>query len=248
MKKILSLVIIGVILMSGISAFADTTGEETIMPVLFTNTEDIPVLYDGIPSLISSNFNVYYNDEVIDFDVNIQKVNGITMIPLRATLEKMGYTINWNGETSSVEISKGAQWTSIKIGENSYFKNKMAPRPLSVAPIIVDGRTLVPVEFFTVILSKGVEVENGNLKLNDEDMAIHSGYVKEITFNEDEDMIITITSDLTSEELYKQTIIHTSIESTFFNTVVIEGEFINVICPPIMTMSIPGQTSGIIVY
>ncbi len=346
MKKIFSLIIIGLILVSGMSAFADTTEEVTITPVLYKTTEvmpvpvlisePVPVLYDGtpvlisepaakvgfevikglilsyenqtlslqvegkdypvtiydkdnafenelnnfkvndsieviaeygeatfylydikgvtpvlydvIPTLIASRINVYYNDEIIDFDVNAQKVNGVTMIPLRATLEKMGYKVEWKQETSSVEISKGAQWTSIKIGENRYFKNKMAPRPLSAAPTIVDGRALVPAEFFTVILSKGVEVENGILKLSDENMAIHSGYVKEVSFVGEGKIIITITSDLASDEIYKQTIIHTSSDTTFFNTEVFNGKVINVITPPVMTMSIPGQTSGIIVY
>lgn len=208
MKKIFSLVIIGLILVSGMSAFADTTEEVTIMPVLYTTTEEKPVpvlisdpvmetykegfevirglvisyenqtlslqvegkeypvtiydkdnafqnelnnlkakdfievvaeygeatfylydikgispiMHDDIPTLIASNVHVYYNDETIDFDVNAQKIDGVTMIPLRATLEKMGYIVEWNQETKSVDIFKGAQWTSIKIGENKYFK------------------------------------------------------------------------------------------------------------------------------
>lgn len=319
MKKIFSLVMIGLILISGMSAFADTTTDLTIMPVLISEPvakegfeivngsivsynnqtltlkvdgkefpvtiydknnafekelnnfkandfievvaeygeatfylydirESSPVLYNGLPTLYGFNINTYYNNEIIDFDVNSQKIDGITMIPLRASLEKMGYSVTWKQETSSVEISKGAQWTSIKIGYNSYFKNKMAPISLSAAPTIMDGRTLVPAEFFTAILDKGVEVENGNLKLSDKEITIHSGYVKEIVFVGDGKIDITITSDLESEEIYKSTIIHASSNNTLFNSEVYKGKLINVITPPVMTMSIPGQTSGIIIY
>lgn len=191
---------------------------------------------------------VYYNDDLIESDVKPQVIDGVTMIPLRSTVEKMGYEVTWNGEARSVEIKQGAQWTSIKISENAYFKNKMAPSPLSAAPVIVDGRTLVPAEFFNVILSKGLMIVEGNLELNDDEMVIHSGYVKEINYDKTGAMNITLTTDMESDDIMLQTIIHTSKAYTYFNKQVVEGEYINVISPMIMTMSIPGQTSGYIIY
>lgn len=191
---------------------------------------------------------VMINDQVVEFDVNPQSINGKMMIPLRKTLETLGYTIKWNAETKSVEISKGVQWTSIKIGENAYFKNKMAPRPLSAAPVIVNGRTLVPAEFYHLILGFGLSIDEGNITINESEMAIHSGYIQEIKFGENERVSLVISEKEESESMNDQTIIHVSPSTTYFNTKVEEGAFINVIAPPIMTMSIPGQTSGIILY
>ncbi|MCK8060763.1 MULTISPECIES: protease inhibitor I42 family protein [unclassified Fusibacter] len=211
--------------------------------------EDKPVYaMDDVKPVLYTTSSVYYNDTQIISDVPVQLIDGIMMIPLRSTLEEMGYEVKWNGETSSVEILKGAQWTSIKIGVNAYFKNRMAQSPLSAAPVIVDGRTLVPAEFFNVILSKGLIIEEGNLKLNDREMALHSGYVKEIKYDETGMMSITLTSDMDSDDIMLQTIIHTSPAYTFMNKKVVEGEFIHVISPMMMTMSIPGQTSGYIIY
>lgn len=84
-----------------------------------------------------------YQGQTINFDVVPQEINGITMFPLRAMLEEMGYAVKWDGASRSVEISKDAQWTKITIGENSYFKNKMAPTSLSHAPVLVENRTMV---------------------------------------------------------------------------------------------------------
>lgn len=231
---------------SGIMAFADSPSQE-LVPILISapvdETSDNPILIsDNTPLKVS------YLDEVIEFDVTPQKVGDVIMIPLRVTLEKMGYTVTWNESTSSVEISKGNQWTTVKINQNSYFKNKIAPEPLSAAPILKEGRTLVPAEFFNAILGKGIQIENGNLKLNDGEMAIHSGYIKDIAHNQMGTMSLTIVTDLASNDVLNEIIIHTSNTTTYYNKEVKKGEFVNVISALTMTMSIPGQTSGYIIY
>ncbi|MEA1975545.1 MAG: protease inhibitor I42 family protein [Bacillota bacterium] len=187
------------------------------------------------------------NDNSLESNLNIKVDDNIKMIPLRSTLEEMGYTVKWNGENRTVEINKGAQYTVIAIDKNSYFKNKMAPISLSCAPIIVNDRTLLPIEFFTKILNKGIEIKNSEISFTDEEMAIHTGYVKEITVNENGNKTITIASEMDTNEIMNQIIIHTD-ENTVFNKNVIKGGFINVISPPIMTMSIPPQTYGIVIY
>lgn len=202
------------------------------------------------PMLISEKqvMEVSYLDEVIKYDIKPQKNNGVTMIPLRETLEKMGYSVKWNGKEEIVEISKGAQWTSVRINNNSYFKNKMMPIKLSCQPIIIDGRTLVPAEFLNVILDKGISVENSNLIINDSEMSIHSGYIKEILDDGHGNFSITLTPDMESENILDYVIIHTSKETTYYNCEFKKGDYINSICNMAMTMSIPGQTSAYILY
>jgi hypothetical protein len=249
MKKIMSLVFISVMMLSGVLAFADIDGNVSMMPVIESaQVEAVPTLYEEENTVEFEANSVYYNDEIIESDVKTQVIDGVTMIPLRSTAEKMGYEVIWNDETRSVEIKQDAQWTSIKIDENAYFKNKMAPSQLSAAPVIVDSRTLVPAEFFSVILSKGLMIDEGNLKLNDNEMFIHSGYVKDINYDEAGNMSITLTTDMESDDIILQTIIHTSKEYTYFNKEVVEGEYINVVSSMIMTTSMPGQTSGYIIY
>ncbi len=209
----------------------------------------ISPLMDG-PVNISEKvlISLYVGEEMIESDVSITIIDGVTMIPLRASLEALGYEIKWNDMTQSIEVNKGAQWTSITLGENAYFKNRMAPSPLSAAPAAVNERTVVPVEFFTEILGIGIQVENGQVKLIEDQMAIHRGYVQAMQYDETGAMRITISSVEGSDDVMNHTIIHTSKAFTIFQKPAVEGEFINVISPPVMALSIPGQTSGIVIY
>jgi predicted secreted protein len=200
------------------------------------------------PELYTIADTVTYKGEEIVADVDVQVVNGVTMIPLRATLEAMGYTVSWNGQTKSVDISKGAQWTSVSIGENAYFRNKMAAHELSAAPIIIKDRTLVPAEFFADILNIATDIDNKELNFTDNESVIHSGFIKSITYDETGTKTLTLTEDLSSDLLEIQIIIHTSDAYSFYQKEVQEGDFVSVVASMIMTMSMPGQTTGYIIY
>lgn len=241
MKKIISFVMIGMMLIAGGAVFADDNDAITAAPVMYIAT----------PVLISENIqstDLYYDEERIASDVQAQIIDGKMMLPLRVVLEELGFEVTWNQENKSVEMVRGAQWTKITIGENSYFKNKMAPIALSEAPVIIENRTMVPVEFFYEIANIAFQVENRNITFLDDQMAVHSGFIKDIAYDENGNQSITLTTDMASDDIMYQTIIHTSDEITFFNKEISIGTFINVISPPIMTMSIPGQTAGYVIY
>ncbi|PAB58389.1 copper amine oxidase N-terminal domain-containing protein [Anaeromicrobium sediminis] len=242
MKKILSALMITAVLMTG-NVFADTP---EVMPISapiekeVSKEEPIPTLYEEVKA----------EDKVkmVKFEANAQEIDGVMMVPLRSTLEKAGYTLKWHEDTHSVDISKGNQWTNIKIGKNLYFFNRVAPFQLSKEPVIIDGRTLVPAEFFNAILNLGLEIIDGKLIISDEMVAVHRGYVQEIKNDENGNMSITISSQEVPKDEFDKKIIHLSSDNTYVNTKVEKGLFVNVITPPIMTMSIPAQTSGVIVY
>ncbi len=224
------------------------TTDEVGVPTLY-NEDAVPTLYDNaVPTLYTVTETATYAGEVINADVAVQVVDGITMVPLRATLEAMGYTVTWNNETRSVEIGQGAQWTSISIGKNAYFRNKMVPHELSSAPVIVNDRTLVPVEFFVDIIGKGLTVDSGQIQFVDFASPIHTGYIKEIRRDESGTTSLTLTTDMASDDISIQTIIHTSDAYTFYQKDVKEGDLVNAVSSMVMTMSIPGQTSAYVIY
>lgn len=187
-------------------------------------------------------------DKTIEMTLAPREIDGIMMLPLAETLRPLGYEVTWNSESNSVEINKGAQWTSITFGKNAYFKNKMAPKALSSMPKSVENRTFVPLEFFTEILDLGMGIEEGNITIREGMMAIHTGYVKELNYDETGTLSITLTRDMASEEIGDLTIIHTSKAFTYMNKKPIVGEIIHAITPPMMTMSLPGQTSAHVIY
>ena len=200
------------------------------------------------PTLATLNGSASYNGSLIQADVEVQEINGVTMVPLRAVAEAMGYTITWNNATKSVDIQQGPQWTSVIIGQNRYFRNRMAPLTLSSAPLILNDRTLVPLEFFADILGKAITVDQKAINFIDGEAIIHKGYIQSITRDETGTRTITLTSDLTSEDIMLQTIIHTSDAYTFYQKELVEGDWVQVVGSQVMTMSIPGQTSGYVTY
>lgn len=211
-----------------------------LMPTIDTSNQK----YDTFGKLIEKN--IIIDGEALNKNSTV--VNGHLMIPLRETLETLGYEIKWNNDTRSVDIKKSNQWTSIKINDNSYFKNKMASQTLSHAPVIIDGSTFIPVEFLNVILDLGLSVNEGNLTVSENDMAIHSGHIQKIKYKADGKISITISSKEMPDTLSDLTIIHASTDTTYFNTSLEQGKLIHVISPPVMTMSLPGQTSGLVIY
>ncbi len=191
---------------------------------------------------------IFYLGEELKPVVPAQKVDGIMMVPIRSVAEAMDYKVTWNKIDSTIEISKGAQWTKVKVGDNAYFKNRMSEAPLSKAPVIVNGKTLIPLEFFSVILDRGIQIEKGNLLFSDEQMAIQSGYIQDIVKGEEGVTSITISSVKGSDDPINYIIINTSAATTFFQKEVVKGAYMNAICTPIMTMSIPAQTSAYVIY
>ncbi|QUH24901.1 stalk domain-containing protein [Serpentinicella alkaliphila] len=194
-----------------------------------------------------TEYTLLVEGQSIQFDVQPQFIYGKLMLPLRTTLEKMDYIITWNNEERAVELSKGVNYAKVFIGKNSYFKHKMAPFTLSSEPIIVDGRTLVPIEFFHEVLNIYFEIENSQITFypnEDVDTLVtHMGYVSKI--NEAENTVEYHLSNDKEDEVHL--IIHATKETIFQNTIK-EGDFIRTVSPPIMLLSYPGQTRGIIIY
>lgn len=234
MKKLIVLTL-SLIMMLSMSIAVSAEEEMQIMPILIE-------LYSA------PEYTVQYNGEAIESDVSVQVIDGVTFLPLRATLEKMGFEVTWNGETKTIEIHKGAQWTSVTIGQNAYFKNKMAPHTLSSAPVIVNDRTLIPVEFIADILGRHMSIENNQILITEDEATIHEGYVKSVVTDETGMTTLTITSDYSSDSFELQTIIHLSATTTIKQVELKEGDYVHSVSAMFMTMSLPGQTSGYIIY
>jgi len=95
------------------------------------------------------NINVLMNGEPIAFDVPPQNVDGRIMVPFRAVGEAIGAKVDWNADTNSVWMYRNGSYIGLTIGDESIRMGKMGGPEISVeldvAPLIVNGRTLVPV-------------------------------------------------------------------------------------------------------
>ncbi|MDR7857446.1 copper amine oxidase N-terminal domain-containing protein [Tissierella sp.] len=106
------------------------------------------------------------NEKEITLDKELYKnEKDIVMVPLRQIAETLGYEVNWNNDLRKAELTKGAQWTAVTIGEDNYSFAKMLVR-LGAAPEIKDSTTYVPLNFLEEILKVSVEIlEDGMVNI-----------------------------------------------------------------------------------
>lgn len=156
--------------------------------LVYWTTETLSIPPQANPELIVVLENQKVKDEDIDENIededkskltNLNRViinekslelpliseNDIVLIPVREIAESLGYDVIWNGHNNPIEISKGAQWTSIQLGDNSYTFAKMSPFELEKAPKLINSKTYVPVSFINEVLKTDTNINEGTLEI-----------------------------------------------------------------------------------
>ena len=108
------------------------------------------------PVFASNQVNVVLDGELLNFDVPAQIVDGRTMVPVRAILEALGMTVEWNGDTQTVTASKKGVIIALTINDTTVKRNTIE-QTVDVPAQIIDGRTLVPVRFVSEFAGAMVE-------------------------------------------------------------------------------------------
>lgn len=120
---------------NGIVLFTDTL----LVFETYEKTED-KLFSDRNPSGIS----VYLNGEKLSFDVQPQIINSRTMVPMRKIFESLGTVVGWNNNTqTAISVRKG-DVVSVGIGGH-YLTVNGEQKLLDSPPVVISGRTLVPV-------------------------------------------------------------------------------------------------------
>lgn len=113
------------------------------------------LLIVGAGTVSASDINVVADGNSILFDVAPQIINDRTMVPMRAVFEALGADIVWDDTSKTVTGTKGNTSVSLTIG-NSTMINNGAEIYLDSPPVIIEGRTLVPVRAIAEGLNAGV--------------------------------------------------------------------------------------------
>ncbi|HEY9059999.1 MAG TPA: stalk domain-containing protein [Pseudobacteroides sp.] len=74
--------------------------------------------------------------------------NGSTLVPFRAILEELGYVIEWDSKTSTINATKEDDSIILKINNKKATVNGVQ-QDMTVAPKVIDGRTVVPLRFIS---------------------------------------------------------------------------------------------------
>ena len=93
----------------------------------------------------TDRINIYYNDEILLFDVEPVIENGRTLVPFRTIFESMGCAVYYAEEDGKQIVSarRANDNLLLTIGENRMYFNG-EEKALDVPAKISDGRTLVP--------------------------------------------------------------------------------------------------------
>lgn len=89
---------------------------------------------------------IYINGNKSELDVAPIIQDGRTLLPLRAVVEGLGGSVAWDEETNTAVLAKGEKAIFITIGSKTAFVNT-AKHTLDTEPIIIDGRTMLPIRF-----------------------------------------------------------------------------------------------------
>ena len=83
-------------------------------------------------------------------------LNGRTLLPVRAVVEAMGGTVEWDSESRTVTLSKNNEVLRLVIDSQTAYING-TPHSLDSAPVIINERTMLPIRF--IAESFGFDVE-----------------------------------------------------------------------------------------
>ena len=106
----------------------------------------------------SNSLQVFVEGEQVSFDTEPIIDAGVTLVPLRVIMEKLGAEVAYDGEMGTITVSKEDKNISLKVGESKAKVNESTIN-LQVPAQIVNSRTLVPLRFISESLGAKVEYD-----------------------------------------------------------------------------------------
>ena len=108
----------------------------------------LPSLAQGQKSGQQKKISVLIDGLPVDFDMLPVIENGRTLVPFRAIAEALNVAVSWEDSARVVSATGGETAVRLQIGNYTAYCNDV-PIPLDVPPVIQNGRTLIPLRFFS---------------------------------------------------------------------------------------------------
>lgn len=127
--------------------------------IIWTGYRYISVGASAIKTFVPKDIiKVIVNEKPIKFDVAPVISNNRTLVPARYIFETIGAEVEWDEAAKKVIIKGKNKEVSLKINDTTAYVNNEAVQ-LDAAPVIVDGRTLIPLRFIAESFNAEVEWE-----------------------------------------------------------------------------------------
>lgn len=114
----------------------------------------------------ADEISVYLNGERLYFTQAPILENGITLVPMRAILEKMDTTVNWADNTKTIHCLRDDVIVDLKVGSDVVMINNNVLKRLQTVPKIVGGSTMVPLRFISEAFGADVSWDAGTKTVN----------------------------------------------------------------------------------
>lgn len=186
-------------------------------------------------------------------NANVYKDGEDTMIPLRKTLEALGYEIGWKDDVKTVTIAKGAHYAELDTVNNLFAFGRMAHKEVEEKFEIIHGTTYVDSDFIENIEGIAAKETEGTVyvgevknvtvaKIEDGRLLVKDATYPEITDLEgnvvEEGNVYVVVSEETEVTLGDEKVELTEIK---------EGDTLEVLYSSAMTMSLPPQVAALTV-
>jgi len=116
----------------------------------------------------NAEIRVLIGGNAVEFDVPPQIISGRTLVPMRAIFEALGAEVEWDGITQTVTAhTRWPQVIKLTVGSTEISIDGRVSQ-MDIAPIIQNGRTLVPVRFIAQTLGYEVfwDAANSDVLIN----------------------------------------------------------------------------------
>lgn len=116
-------------------------------------------------SLSATAFAANNSAYSLNIDGKATDTDVLVLVPLRETAENLGFKVLWNND-GTILVDDGVMHSYITVGKNDYMvstsyadmEGTSTPFSLSSAPVITDGKTYVPVEFFRPLMGNSEDI------------------------------------------------------------------------------------------
>ena len=117
-------------------------------------------------AMAENEINVLVDGNKVEFtDQQPVIIDGRTLVPIRAVMERMGKQVGWDEQTSQVTVSD--EYITVKLSIDSVVMNNIVTDPvtgevfeyettLDVAPTVINDRTCLPIR--AVVEAFGISV------------------------------------------------------------------------------------------
>jgi N-acetylmuramoyl-L-alanine amidase len=97
-------------------------------------------------SLAADSIQLYMNGKQLQTETAPRIVNDNLMVPLRVIAEELGAKIQWEGATRTVTVQRQETTIGLQIDNDIASVNESTTK-LPIAPMIMDGNTMLPLRF-----------------------------------------------------------------------------------------------------